>query len=129
MKSKAVSLQILKSLSDATSEVVSKVSPSVVSVMSKMGRGSGVILSSDGYMVTCSHVVGRQDGVKVGLGEDKSFEAKVVGQDPYSDVALLKIDGGSFKPIQLRDSENSKLGSSCLRLLIPSIMSPLPPWE
>ena len=119
MKSEAASLQILKSLSDATSEVVSKVSPSVVSVMSKMGRGSGVILSSDGYMVTCSHVVGRQGVVKVGLGEDKSFEAKVVGQDPYSDVALLKIDGGSFKPIELGDSEKPKIGEFVLALANP----------
>lgn len=42
--------------------------------------------------MTCSHVVGRRKAVMVGFGEEKSFETRVVGHDPYSDIALLKIE-------------------------------------
>jgi S1-C subfamily serine protease len=117
--SKNVSLEILQSLSDATTEVVQKVAPSVVSVNCGMGRGSGVVWSSDGYIVTCSHVTGRRKTVTVGLGEGKSFEAKVVGHDPYSDVALLKIEGMTLKPADFGDSEILKTGQFVLALANP----------
>jgi len=110
--------QILKSLSDATAEVVEKVMPSVVSVSSRMGRGSGVAWSSDGYVVTCGHVVGRRSTVRASL-EGVIFEAKVVGQDPYHDVALLKTEEGAFKPIEIGDSGDLKMGQFVLALANP----------
>jgi S1-C subfamily serine protease len=67
--------------------------------------------------VTCSHIVGDQDEVEVSLSNGKSYPAKVVGNDPYSDIALLKIEGVSdkddnsiipLKPIEIADSENLK---------------------
>lgn len=121
MSQEIVTGQILKSLSHATAEVVAKVAPSVVSVSSAMHghRGSGVVWSSDGYIVTCSHVIRRGVAVKVGLREGRSLDAKVVGQDPYSDVALLQIEGESPKPIELGDSENLKVGQFVLALAKP----------
>jgi len=119
MSRAVVPSQILKSLSDATAEVVEKAAPSVVSVSFGMGRGSGVVWSSDGYIVTCSHVVGNRSAVKVGLGEGSKFEAKVVGRDHYSDVAVLKVERGTFKPIELGDSENLKVGQFVLALANP----------
>jgi len=113
------SSQILKLLSDATVEVVEKAAPSVVSVSFGMGRGSGVVWSSDGYIVTCSHVVGNRSVVKVGLGEESKFEAKVVGRDYHSDVAVLKVERGTFKPIEVGDSENLKVGQFVLGLANP----------
>lgn len=118
MSSTIPPLQILESLSNATTEVIKKVAPSMVSVSSGIHahRGSGVVWSPDGYIVTCSHVVGRRGAVKVGLTEGSSFDAKVVGWDPYSDVALLKIEKGELTPIELGDSENLKVGQFVLSL-------------
>jgi S1-C subfamily serine protease len=113
------SLQILKSLSDATTELIGKVASSVVSVSCGMRRGSGVVWSSDGYIVTCSHVIGRNAGAKVGSEEGISYDAKVVGYDLYSDVALLKIESEALKPIELGDSEKLKTGQFVLALANP----------
>ena len=112
---KAVSsLEVLQSVSDAITEMVSRATPSVVTVSNGMGRGSGVVWSSDGYVVTCSHVVGRRGKVTVGLADGKKYEARVVGQDPYSDVALLKVEGSGFEPIGLGDSEKTRVGEFVL---------------
>ncbi len=127
MSQKVTSSQILKSLSDATAEVVEKAASSLVSVISeKHGyRGSGVVWSSDGYIVTCSHVVSKCNMVTVELGDGRRLEAKVVGQDPYSDVALLKIeDGAPFEPIELGDPESLKVGQFALALAKPFSRKP-----
>jgi S1-C subfamily serine protease len=108
-------LQVLKSLSDATSELVRKLAPSVVSVNSRMTRGTGVILSSEGHIVTCNHVLGRSASVRIGLGE-RILEAKTVGSDPYSDVALLKAEGGRLEPVELGDSDKLSTGQFVLAL-------------
>jgi S1-C subfamily serine protease len=111
-------LQVLKSLSDATSELVQKLSPSIISVNTRMTRGTGVVLTPDGYIVTCNHVLGRSASVRIGLGE-KTIEAKAVGFDPYSDVALLKAEEGRFKPLELGDSDKLNTGQFVLALANP----------
>ena len=60
--------------------------------MPEMASGSGVIISNDGYIVTNSHVVDGADEVTVTLSNRKSFKAKVVGADPASDLAVIKIE-------------------------------------
>lgn len=111
--------QILQLLSDAIVEVADKVAPSVVRVGSGRGIGSGVVWSEDGYIVTCSHIVGNMKTVEVGLKEGLSLEARVVGRDPYTDVALLKIEGMNFKPIEVGDSEGLKTGQFVLAFANP----------
>lgn len=111
-------LQVLKSLSDATSELVRKLAPSVVSVNSTMTRGTGVIVSPEGHIVTCNHVLGRSAEVRVGQGE-RLFQAKPVGFDPYSDVALLKAEEGRFRPMELGDSDKLSTGQFVLALANP----------
>jgi S1-C subfamily serine protease len=118
MSNQTSSLQVLKSLSDATSELVQKLSPSIVSVNTRMTRGTGVVLTPDGYIVTCNHVLGRSASVRIGLGE-KIIEAKAVGFDPYSDVALLKAEEGRFKPLELGDSDKLNTGQFVLALANP----------
>lgn len=108
-------LQVLESLSDATTELVRKLTPSLVSVNTAMTRGTGVVFSSDGHIVTCNHVLGRSSSVRIGSGE-KVFEAKSIGVDPYSDIALLKAGQGNFKPIELGDSERLNTGQFVLAL-------------
>lgn len=111
--------QILESLSEATAEIVSKTAPAVVTVNNGMGSGSGIVWSPDGYIVTASHVVGKRSIVRVSLGNGKSHEAKVVGRDPYTDIALLKIETKSLKPIELGDSQDLKTGQFILALANP----------
>lgn len=117
--SKNVSLEILKSLSDAMTEVVERVAPSVVSVRCGMARGSGVVWSSDGHIVTCSHVISRRKEVTVGFGEGESLEARVIGHGPYSDIALLKIEEKTLKPADIGNSETLKTGQFVLALANP----------
>lgn len=119
MSKTVVPLEILKSLSDATAEVIGKVSPSVVTVDCGMGRGSGIVWSPDGYIVTCNHVVHGHSVVKVGLRGDRMVEAQVIGQDPYSDVALLKIEGQGLPPVEPGDSGNLNVGQFVIALANP----------
>ena len=111
-------LEVLKSLSEATSMLISKISKSVVSVKAQMSRGTGVVLTKDGYIVTCNHVFAGCNTVKIGQGE-KTFNAKIIGTDPYSDIALLKAEGGEFTPIEVGDSDKLKVGQYVLALANP----------
>jgi S1-C subfamily serine protease len=113
------SAQILETLSEAIAELVEKVSPSLVRVGSGRAGGSGIVWSSDGYVVTCSHVVERLDEAEVTFKDGQTFGAKLIGQDEYSDVALLKIDATGLKPIELGDSENVKVGQFVLAFANP----------
>ncbi len=112
-------LQILQSLSEATAEIVGKAGVSIVTVSNGMGSGTGVIWTPDGYIVTASHVIGRRSTVKVILEKGKSYEAKVVGRDPYTDVALLKIDANAVTAIEVGESANLKPGQTVLALANP----------
>ena len=76
------------------------------------GVGSGFIVSRDGTILTNNHVVEQADQIKVKLANGKEYDAKVVGRDPKTDLALLKIDGASnLQPLTLGDSDDLKVGS------------------
>jgi Do/DeqQ family serine protease len=74
------------------------------------GYGSGVIISNDGYIITNNHVVENAESVDVTLNDKRTFTAKVVGRDPGSDIALLKIKADNLPFIKYGDSEQLKLG-------------------
>jgi S1-C subfamily serine protease len=112
------SLEVLKSLSDATSELIRKASQSVVAVKAQMSRGTGVVLTRDGYIVTCNHVLAGCGTIKIGQGE-KTVSAHIVGTDPYNDIALLKAQSGEYTPIELADSEKLSVGQYVLALANP----------
>lgn len=111
-------LDVLKSLSEATSLLIKKISQSVVSIKAQMSRGTGVVLKKDGYIITCNHVLQGCGAVKIGQGE-KTFSAKIVGSDPYNDVALIKAEQGQFTPIEMGDSEKLSVGQYVLALANP----------
>jgi serine protease Do len=111
-------LEVLKSLSEGTSALIKKTSESVVAVKAQMSRGTGVVLTKDGYIVTCNHVLAGCSAVKIGQGE-KTFNAKIVGTDPCNDVALLKAERGEFTPIEMGDSEKLSVGQYALALANP----------
>lgn len=74
--------------------------------------GSGFIIDQKGYIVTNNHVVENADEIKVKLANGKEFDAKVVGRDPKTDLALISIKSASdLQPLQLGDSETLKVGS------------------
>src|SRR6185436_2528120 len=79
--------------------------------------GSGVIVSADGYILTASHVVEGADKVKVALASgEKEFDAKVIGSDPPSDIALLKIEGKELPQATLADSDKLEVGDLVLAI-------------
>ncbi len=78
----------------------------------QQGVGSGVVISRDGYILTNNHVVEEADQIKVKLSNGKEYRGKVVGRDPKTDLALLKIEGASeLQPLKLGNSEEMKVGS------------------
>jgi serine protease Do len=123
-------------LSDAFAAVAEAVRPSVVYVTSRrtetvadrrlppgfdqyfrqgpprieQGSGSGVIVSADGYILTNSHVVEGADKVEVQLLDRRSFTAKVVGNDPLTDIAVVKIDATSLPAAMLGESARARVG-------------------
>ncbi len=77
----------------------------------QIGVGSGVIISSDGYIVTNNHVVANASQLQVTLNNNKSYEAELVGTDPNTDIALLKIKVDEKLPyLAFGDSDNTKIG-------------------
>lgn len=78
--------------------------------------GSGVIVSREGYVLTNNHVVDGATDVKVTLADKREVEAKVIGTDPKTDVAVLKIDASNLKPITLGDSSNVEVGDTALAI-------------
>ncbi len=72
--------------------------------------GSGVIISDDGYVVTNNHVIKDADEIEVTLHDNRNYKATVVGTDPATDIALLKIDEKDLKPIALGNSDKTEVG-------------------
>ena len=81
--------------------------------------GSGVIISPDGYIVTNNHVVEKASEVKVTLNDKRSFTAKVIGTDPLTDVALIKIDATDLPNIPFGESDSLRLGEWVLAIGSP----------
>jgi len=75
-----------------------------------MGAGSGVIISSEGYIVTNNHVIEDADNIEVVLNDSRKFTAKVIGRDPNTDIALVKIDAKELPYLTWGNSESLKLG-------------------
>jgi Do/DeqQ family serine protease len=74
------------------------------------GYGSGVIISPDGFIITNNHVVEDADNIEVKLNDNRIFKAEVVGRDPSTDIALLKIKADNLSYLKFGDSEKLKVG-------------------
>jgi len=80
------------------------------------GLGSGVIITKDGYILTNNHVVDGAEQVKVALQDGREFTAKVIGRDPKSDVAVVKIDAKDLPTIPIADSDKVEVGDVVLAI-------------
>ncbi|MCS6790021.1 MAG: Do family serine endopeptidase [Bacteroidia bacterium] len=74
------------------------------------GTGSGVIISPDGYILTCNHVIEKASRIEVTLYDNRTFRASVVGTDPSTDLALLKIDAEGLPTLEFGDSDALRVG-------------------
>ena len=136
----------LKDLSEAFAAVAEHVKPSVVYIRSQrtehatqpqrvppgmerffsprfrqqpeieQGSGSGFIISADGYILTNNHVVEGAEQVTVRLLDRREFKAKVVGTDPNTDVAVVKIDAKGLPPVALGNSDDARVGEWVLAI-------------
>ena len=82
----------------------------------RSGLGSGVIISTDGYILTNHHVVDGAEQIKVDLNDNRTLDAKVVGSDPLSDLAVLKIDATNLPVLALGDSDKVRVGDVVLAI-------------
>jgi len=80
------------------------------------GVGSGVIVTKDGYILTNNHVVDGADEVKVSLQDGRKLTAKVIGTDPQTDVAVLKISGDDLPYVEMADSDKTEVGDVVLAI-------------
>jgi Do/DeqQ family serine protease len=77
----------------------------------QIGTGSGVIISPDGYIVTNNHVIAKASQLKVTLNNNKTYDAELIGSDPNTDIALIKIEADNSLPyLAFGDSDNTKVG-------------------
>ncbi len=77
----------------------------------QVGTGSGVIISPDGYIVTNNHVIAKANEIRITLNNNKTYEAEIIGSDPNTDIALLKIDVDKNLPyLAFGDSDEAKIG-------------------
>lgn len=118
--------ELLDAYSRAVINAAEKVKPSVVNVevyhgagsarlnpqmnRGAKGSGSGFIFTPDGFIITNSHVVHRANKIEVTLQDGKKLAAKVVGDDPYTDLAVIKVDAADLTPVQFGDSKSIKVG-------------------
>jgi S1-C subfamily serine protease len=109
-------LQLLQSFSNAVAQLADKVSPSVVNIEAGRRSGTGLVWSSDGHILTAGHVVGGATAPVVTLSDGRELEAKVVGRDPYTDVALLKVEGAGLTQVEAGTSSEAKVGQFVLAL-------------
>lgn len=78
--------------------------------------GSGVIISPEGYLLTNNHVVDGATDVRVTLSDKREFQGRVVGTDPKTDIAVLKIEAGNLFPITIGDSAKAEVGDTVLAI-------------
>jgi S1-C subfamily serine protease len=117
---------LLDAYSRAVITVAERVSPTVVSIKTTqevkaqtprgvvpfdaMASGSGVIITPDGYILTNSHVVHNTKGLEVSLSDGRSFPAQVIGEDPDTDLAVIRIPTSNLSTSELGDSDKLKVG-------------------
>ena len=143
------SVATLKDLNDAIVDIAEKTNPSVVTITTEKtqqirrmdpfsmffgnpggrngdtqeyvqrGLGSGVIVSNEGYILTNNHVIDNTDEIKIRLFNGDEVEAELIGTDPETDIAVLKVDVNNLPAVTLGNSDNARVGSFVLAIGSP----------
>jgi S1-C subfamily serine protease len=100
----------LDAYSQAVIAVSERLAPSVANLRSRRGGGSGVAITSDGFIVTSAHVVDRATRVHASFVDGNDVRAEIVGADPLSDLAVLRADSTELVPAELGDATQLKVG-------------------
>ncbi len=103
-------------------EIVGKVKPSVVGIVTESGFGSGFFINADGYILTNAHVVANSQSVTVYDSNEKTYNATIVGSDNQTDIAVIKIEGTDFPAVEIGDSAMLKLGETVVAIGNPRSM-------
>lgn len=116
---------LLDAYSEAVIGAAEKISPSVVNVevhhspphsrigskyYGARGAGSGFVFTDDGFVITNSHVVHKAVRIDVVLNDGRKLPAKLIGDDPYTDLAVIKLDASNLKPVEFGNSKTLKVG-------------------
>lgn len=102
-------------------QIFQKVSPSVVMILAgydnRMALGTGIIMSSDGYIITNAHVISDAKNIQIVLSDNRTvFDATVMGADEVSDIAVLKVDADNLQPAVFGDSDQVVVGESVVTI-------------
>src|SRR5262245_49260946 len=117
--------EVLDAYSRAVVDVVGAVAPSVVSIRvmaanrrgeAGEGAGSGFVVAPDGFVVTNDHVVHTAKTVSVVFTDGRELDARVVGTDPATDLALLRVPSGGLAPVAIGDSESLRVGQMAIAI-------------
>ncbi len=125
---------LLDAYSRAVTSVVDTISPAVVNIevrrlrlrsdmrrpLEVAGNGSGFLFTPDGYILTNSHVVNNTDVIEVTLADGQQYKAELIGDDPDTDLAIIRIPGSNFTAAELGDSSSLRAGQ-----LVIAIGNPL----
>lgn len=110
-------MSTIQELSNGFADVVAQAGRSVARVEGRRrGAASGIVWSADGLIVTANHVVHRDDNLRVGLADGQTLEATLVGRDPSTDLALLKVEGIALNPLENAGEPEMSVGHLVLAL-------------
>jgi S1-C subfamily serine protease len=110
---------VLQALSGAIEELAQAAAPSLVNVGSEHRTGTGVVIDDQGHVLTAGHVVHRLEDVEVGTDDGEAVQGKVVGRNPYADLALVQVQSRTLKPLERGNSSDVKVGQFVLALARP----------
>lgn len=110
-------MSTIQELSNGFASVVAQAGESVARVEGRRrGAASGIIWSGDGLLVTANHVVHREDNLRVGLADGQTLEATLLGRDPSTDLALLKVTSSGLRPLDNAGEPEMSVGHLTLAL-------------
>lgn len=119
VKQKTINATATKQIALSNADIIKRVKLATVFIETEKAAGSGMIIDSDGYVLTNAHVVQGVSSTKIKLSDSRSFSASIVGRDEIIDLAILKIIGSNFPKVELGNSDTVAQGDDVFTLGYP----------